>query len=255
MRVETRKKVVSCLPTFLSLLLIGRDLRHLIFFQAKEQMWWITVRNQNSSVGKIFKHGLKTTPPRIYDQFKIAPPTTTTSKWGKGLISRLQEQGDLKLIKLYSNHIHIEPTRFIDPINQIKGLLLKDAMAQLKWDKRPISKLLQTELIEHSIKLKQDGFDLQKTWVAHSYVTSATKGLQPRFIKLVKGRGRYGSTPHAKFARLEWIFQQRERGFAKKENDPLEKIREKLRSKYEVDLEKIVQEKMESKVVLEIKPE
>ena len=175
-----------------------------------------------------------------------------TSKWGKGLLTRLKANGDSKLMKFQTNHIHIEPTRFIEPLNSIKGLDLENSLKQLKWNSKPISRLIYTELLDLSLKLKQNGFDLKKTFVAHGYVSCKQQGLQPRFIKMVKGRGRYGSTPHAKFSRLEWIFQERQDGFEKRLRDPLEKIRQKLRDTKLVDLDQELKIKEQKIVKLEI---
>jgi pyruvate/oxaloacetate carboxyltransferase len=47
--------------------------------------------------------------------------------------------------------------------------------------------------------------------------------------RYLRGRGRYGATPHPKVATLDLILQEREKPFAVKENDPLEWVRAKLR--------------------------
>jgi hypothetical protein len=47
----------------------------------------------------------------------------------------------------------------------------------------------------------------------------------------LRGRGRYGATPHPKTAKLEITFQERERGFSIRDADPLEWIRSRLRDR------------------------
>ena len=182
----------------------------------------------------------------------IASDTAKTSKWGKGLMTRLLEQGDSRVFRLKSNHLHIEYTRFIQPLGEIKGLDLQSAIQQLKWQQKPICKLLEKELIQHALDLEKAGFDLEKTFVAHAYC-SARSNLQQRFLKMCKGRGRYGSTPHPLTSQIEWIFQQREQGFKKRLQDPLEHIRQQLRSKIPVNISQMVQEAKKLRIELEIK--
>jgi hypothetical protein len=49
--------------------------------------------------------------------------------------------------------------------------------------------------------------------------------------KLLFGRARYGSSPHFKSTLLKFTFQQREKAFVKREGDPLEWVRERMREK------------------------
>lgn len=77
------------------------------------------------------------------------------------------------------------------------------------------------------------GISLFITILAHAFIKESAHGLSQRFIKAyVKGRGRYGATPHPKLARLEIILQERLNGGFKKreEEDPLEWIRVRLRN-------------------------
>jgi hypothetical protein len=55
-----------------------------------------------------------------------------------------------------------------------------------------------------------------------------SKSLQKRYIR---GRGRYGSTPHAKTCLLELTLQERDKPFDRKLQDPLEWIRARLRDR------------------------
>ena len=181
-----------------------------------------------------------------------ASDAAKTSKWGKGLMTRLLEQGDSRIFRLKSDHLHIEYTRFMQPLGEIKGLDLQSAIQQLKWQQKPICKLLEKELIQHALDLEQAGFDLDKTFVAHAYCSNRSN-LQQRFLKMCKGRGRYGSTPHPLTSQIEWIFQQREQGFKKRLQDPLEHIRQQLRSKIPVNISQMVQEAKKSRIELEIK--
>jgi hypothetical protein len=81
---------------------------------------------------------------------------------------------------------------------------------------------------------KTNGFDLKKCYIAEAYVHASSHGLSRRFVeKYLRGRGRYGATPHVKTARLEILIQQRENGgFKKRESgDPLEWLRIRLRER------------------------
>jgi hypothetical protein len=129
------------------------------------------------------------------------------------------------------NFVHVEYSRFIRPFGEIKGLSLDDALRHLNWDQSKITLRVKEALTEFIIKAKESGFDLQKTFIADAYVKNGT-GLSKRFVKkYLKGRGRYGSTPHPKTAKIQIIFQQREKEFQKRLEDPLEWIRKRLRDR------------------------
>lgn len=57
--------------------------------------------------------------------------------------------------------------------------------------------------------------------------------------KYLRGRARYGSSPHFKSTLLRFTLQQRDKPFPKRMADPLEWVRERMRSKLmERDVEK-----------------
>ncbi|KAJ3367661.1 hypothetical protein HDU91_001228 [Kappamyces sp. JEL0680] len=70
---------------------------------------------------------------------------------------------------------------------------------------------------------------------ADAYIKESSHGLSQKFIKkYVRGRGRYGATPHPKAARLEIVLQERANGvgFKKRtDDDPLEWVRVRLRER------------------------
>lgn len=158
--------------------------------------------------------GARTTPPNVYQNLRVRAPTTGT------LMQRLVKDGGKKILKLSRNTIHIEYTRFIEPMGEIKGLSLDDALLQLQT--RPIEKTLKDTIVEMIIELKEKKFDLSKTYIAEAFVKNSSHGLSKLFVKkYLKGRGRYGSTPHPKTALLEFTFQQRKKQFKSKLDDPL----------------------------------
>ena len=54
--------------------------------------------------------------------------------------------------------------------------------------------------------------------------------MQKRYIK---GRGRYGATPHVNASLVKLILQERDKPFLMRESDPLEWVRERLRQRQE----------------------
>ncbi|KAJ3268061.1 hypothetical protein HDV01_003502 [Terramyces sp. JEL0728] len=207
--------------------------------------------------------GTNTTPPRVYDKIKNILETdgpvnpnaaahigqikqslkahlepiaeddeSPKGKWGKGFLYRLEKDGGSKILKTFKNFIHIEHTRFIQPLGDIKGLSLDDALLQLSWNQHRISHKLKDTLKEVIVRAKEEGFDLKRTFIADAYVKNTKHGLQTRFVKkYLRGRGRYGATPHPLVCKLEFILQERALGFQKRINDPLEWLRSKLRDR------------------------
>jgi hypothetical protein len=161
-----------------------------------------------------------------------AVPTERTQKWGKGLLKRLSKDGGDKIITLNTSFIHYEYTRFIKPCGEIKGLSLNDALLQLDWSQNRVSKKMKEALKEFIIRAKEEKFNLEKTYIADAYVLNTSNGLAKKFVKkYLKGRGRYGSTPHAKVAKLQIILQERDKPFQARSADPLEWIRARLRER------------------------
>jgi hypothetical protein len=174
-----------------------------------------------------------TTPPSIYRKLEQKVELKRKGpKWGKGLLKRLENDGGSAILKTHYTFFHIEYTRFIEPCGDVKGLTLDDALLQLDWNQRKISEKFHEALTEGIVHCKEHGFDLSKTYIADAYVKESKTGISEQFTKkYLRGRGRYGATPHPKFARLELIFQQREQGFAARENDPLEWVRVRMRQR------------------------
>ncbi len=72
----------------------------------------------------------------------------------------------------------------------------------------------------------------------------------------MRGRGRYGATPHPKTARLEIVLQERQNGGFKKrtEEDPLEWIRMRLRNRKKDHVSTAEEIYREKRLVRPIKP-
>ncbi|KAJ3203970.1 hypothetical protein HDU67_009847 [Dinochytrium kinnereticum] len=89
---------------------------------------------------------------------------------------------------------------------------------------------MEEVISEAIVKAKESGLELGKTYIADAFVQKngavLSQELQKRYLR---GRGRYGATPHAKTALVELTLQERERPFPKREGDPLEWIRRRLR--------------------------
>ncbi|KAJ3252060.1 hypothetical protein HK103_001862 [Boothiomyces macroporosus] len=142
--------------------------------------------------------GTNTTPPRVYEKIKNILETdgpvnpnaaahieqikqsiksepepiqveegdiNLNAKWGKGFLYRLEKDGGSKILKTFKNFVHIEHTRFIQPLGDIKGLSLDDALLQLSWNQHRISHKLKETLNEVIVRAKEEGFDLKKTYI------------------------------------------------------------------------------------------
>jgi ribosomal protein L22 len=225
---------------------------------------------------------LKTTPPRVYEKIrkllddeaaldpqgatpdhiqaiqraKLAQTSgrvTQGPKWGKGLLKRLEQDGGSKIVKTHISFFHFEFTRFVQHCSDIKGLKLDDALLQLDWSQRMVADKVHEALTEAIVYAKESGFDLSKTYIADAYVKNTSTGISQQFIKkFLRGRGRYGATPHAKISRLEFILQEREKPFAVRVNDPLEWVRVRLRERrkeFTKTAEEIYQEYRERKPI------
>ncbi|KAJ3189220.1 hypothetical protein HDU85_002845 [Gaertneriomyces sp. JEL0708] len=167
-------------------------------------------------------------------EYPVLQPHSSHSKPRKphqAFLERLRADGGDKIVGFKRNVLHVEHTRFLTLCDQIKGLSLDQALLQLRWHRKPITKKVEAALQEAIVKAKEAGFDLSKTYVADAYVKDSAI-LQMQMVKMyLRGRGRYGATPHPKSALLEITLQEREKPFAVRENDPLEWVREKLRDK------------------------
>ncbi|KAJ3412785.1 hypothetical protein HDV05_000252 [Chytridiales sp. JEL 0842] len=147
-------------------------------------------------------------------------------------LERLKRDGGDKIITFKRNYIHVEHTRFIPLLSQIRGLPLDQALLQIKWLRKKISLKLEEAMEGAIVKAKESGLELSKTYIADGYVKKnaavLSKPLQKRYIR---GRGRYGATPHPKTCLLELTLQERNKPFDRKLADPLEWIRARLRDR------------------------
>ncbi|KAI8892520.1 hypothetical protein BC833DRAFT_611438 [Globomyces pollinis-pini] len=210
------------------------------------------------SIRNYATRGTNTTPPRVYPKIKqilLEKNTPVTSEMtedhanaitvarsallqptprlkNRSLTVRLRADGGQKLLKLNRAFVHTEYTRFIEPCGQIKGLTLNEALLQLDWNKKMITKKMKDAIDEFIIRAKEEGFDLDKTYIAEAYVKGHAPGLSKTFQKkYLFGRGRYGATPHPKIATIEFILQERQVPFAIRKSDPLEWVRSRLRER------------------------
>lgn len=58
----------------------------------------------------------------------------------KAFVERLKNDGGDKIIFFRKNFIHVEYTRFIALCDQVKGLTLDQALQQIQWNQKPITK-------------------------------------------------------------------------------------------------------------------
>ncbi|KAJ3059968.1 hypothetical protein HK102_009734, partial [Quaeritorhiza haematococci] len=148
----------------------------------------------------------------------------------QAFLDRLIADGGDRVCQFKSNVVHVEYTRFISLCDQVKGLTLEKAFLQLRWHRKPITQRFMKVLTESMVKAKElHGLDLSKTYIADVYVHKSA--ILPRLLvkKYLRGRGRYGATPHPKTCLLHVTLQERTKPFVKRERDPLEWIRERLR--------------------------
>lgn len=69
---------------------------------------------------------------------------------------------------MHRNFVHMDYTRFIQPLGEIKGLSLNDALLQLDWNKRNVAAKVHEALEEFIVRSKEEGFDLNKTYIGMS---------------------------------------------------------------------------------------
>nr|KAJ3418158.1 hypothetical protein HK105_000272 [Polyrhizophydium stewartii] len=152
---------------------------------------------------------------------------------GRGFLERLERDGGSKILQLNRSVLHVEYTRFVEVCNAIKGLTLDEALLQLAWHDKPIGRRMRDMLELFIMQAKEAGFDLKRTYVAEA-ITRKNKAIVSEQLmkKYLRGRGRYGATPHIKSALIEVVLQERGKPFAVRLNDPLEWIRVRLRQRY-----------------------
>ncbi|KAJ3069827.1 hypothetical protein HDU99_002828 [Rhizoclosmatium hyalinum] len=148
------------------------------------------------------------------------------------------------------NVLHMHYSRFVPLLSDLRGLSLADAFNQLRWLRKRVSSKVTAELEKALVKAKEvDGLDLNKTYVADAFVKPDGAVLSTQFkSRFLRGRGRYGSTQHPVTALLEFTLQQRDAPFARREADPLEWIRKRLRDRVAGGAVKDVEAEVYSKV-------
>ncbi|KAI8928801.1 hypothetical protein BC831DRAFT_446628 [Entophlyctis helioformis] len=155
-----------------------------------------------------------------------------TKHLGGGFLRRLAADGGDKILQLKHSAIHVEYTRFVQVCTDIKGLSLDDALLQLAWHQKPIGKRMRKALSDFILVAKEEGFDLKRTYIAEAFARENKAILSKELVrKYLRGRGRYGATPHIKSALLEVTLQERDKPFAVRENDPLEWVRVRMRNR------------------------
>ncbi|KAJ1567086.1 hypothetical protein HK096_011022 [Nowakowskiella sp. JEL0078] len=128
-----------------------------------------------------------------------------------------------------------------------------------KWHRKPITRHFRQALVCAILKAKESGMDLNKTYIADVYAFREAIASKVFIKAYVRGRGRYGSTPHPITSMLSFILQEREEPFKKRVNDPLEWIRDRLRQRqteFEKSADEIYIEKRQKrpiKVIYRIK--
>ncbi|KAI9101938.1 hypothetical protein DFS34DRAFT_612052 [Phlyctochytrium arcticum] len=174
----------------------------------------------------------------------------------KAFIERLRADGGDKIVTFQRNFLHTEYTRFLALCDQVKGLTIDQALLQIRWLRKPISRKMEAGLKDAIVKAKEEGFDLSKTYIADVYVKQNAAIIQTQLEKkFIKGRGRYGATPHPVTTLWEITLQERDKPFAKVERDPLEWIRVRLRERqkpYVQTAEDIYSEIRDKRVVKEV---
>ncbi|KAJ3157460.1 Rab geranylgeranyltransferase [Geranomyces michiganensis] len=162
----------------------------------------------------------------------VKPTSTLKINPQKAFLARLKKDGGPRILTFRRNVLHTEYTRFLTLCDQVKGLSLDQALLQIKWLRKPITKKMEDAISEAIVKARESGFDLGKTYIADAYVKQNAAILQTYLVKrYLRGRGRYGATPHPVSTLLELTLQERDKPFAARESDPLEWVRDRLRER------------------------
>ncbi|KAI8831561.1 hypothetical protein BC829DRAFT_409507, partial [Chytridium lagenaria] len=113
----------------------------------------------------------------------------------QGFLDRLKEDGGEKIITYRQNFLHVEYSRFLPLVSQVKGLTIEEALLQVRWLRKRISRKMEEALSEAIVKAKDSGLDLSKTYIADAFVEKngaiLSQELRKRYLR---GRGRYGAT-------------------------------------------------------------
>ena len=174
----------------------------------------------------VLEYLVKSIKTPVYIPKYSAPRNASTPS---SFISRISSQGPIMNFK--RNVLHICPSRFTRLCDDLKGLTLDKAFLQIKWNRRNIDSVMNETLTECLVKAKESGFNLDSTYIADVYANPKGSIFSKTMKKYIKGRGRYGSTPTPISTSLEIILQERKTPFKAFENDPLERLKDKLREK------------------------
>jgi hypothetical protein len=145
-------------------------------------------------------------------------------------MEKLRQDGGDKIYEYETHVLHIKPERFYPVFEAVKGLRLDDALLQLRWHQKTVGLKYQSILEELIVVAKEMDYDLNKTYIAHSRINKSTDGFSKTMLnEYIKGRGRYGATPHPITTTLNIVIQERDKPFEFRVNDPLEWLRVRLR--------------------------
>ncbi|RKO99058.1 hypothetical protein CXG81DRAFT_20815 [Caulochytrium protostelioides] len=183
-------------------------------------------REEEALAAQWFAPDAEPVPPVADPAAAVGAPETRAA-----FLARLRADGGDQILQFQRLFLHISAIRFDPLIQQTTGLSLRDALVQCRWYDRRITKAYEQALAQASLKLVAAGFDLDKTYIADVEATANDlSGVYPAFAKAyIRGRGRYGATPHPKSTHLTFVFQQREKPFESRETDVLEWARSQLR--------------------------
>ncbi|TPX47425.1 hypothetical protein SeLEV6574_g02691 [Synchytrium endobioticum] len=146
---------------------------------------------------------------------------------------RLRADGGARVRRVRAVLVHVPAARVLAVTDGLKGLTLDQALAQLRWGGAPVGSvagMVAGKLGEAVLVLGDAGWALRDTYVAHVVLSSSGAWLGAAHAETyVKGRGRYGATPHPLITNMEVVYQQRAAPFASRVADASEWIRERLR--------------------------
>lgn len=153
------------------------------------------------------------------------------------------------------NIFHIDAKRFELFISDLIGLPCDQVNLHLTWHKnKTIAKTLHKSFItglrkclshQHHTENPANNWDLNQLYLAHVEVLPQSAIFSTSCN--IRGRGRYGATPHPKHVLLQFVFQQRSKPFVFRDEalNPVESVRRVLREKqrpFATPLEELVNE-------------
>ncbi|KAI8826841.1 uncharacterized protein EV422DRAFT_511621 [Fimicolochytrium jonesii] len=189
---------------------------------------------------QVYTHGTVAATSPHSTALSHLPPTPATHsgprlsgpKTRRAFIDRLISDGGDKIVTFRKNILHTEYTRFLTLCDQIKGQPVDSALLQMRWLRKPVTRKMEAAVGEAIVKGKEEGLELGRTYIADAYVKKNGAILQTQLLKkYLRGRGRYGATPHPITTLLEITLQERDTPFKAVQKDPLEWVRERLRQR------------------------